>query len=107
VPTKPFTPLAAELREQWSPEVKEFSEQYTEYLKTELSAQVALGRELKIAREAASLTQPRLAELAMVQQAEISKIERGLGNPTRDTLNRLAEALGLRLTLTPISSAVR
>ena len=53
------------------------------------------------ARKAACLTQAELSARAFVQQAEISRIERGLGNPTRDTLLRLALAMGTRLVLIP------
>lgn len=72
-------------------------------LDAEITAQEALGRDLRVARESARLTQPRLAEIAAVQQAEISRIERGLGNPTRDMLLKLAGALNLRLTLAPVA----
>ena len=37
-----------------------------------------------------------------IQQAEISRIERGVGNPTAATLLRLAEALEQRLALVPV-----
>ncbi|TFC27168.1 XRE family transcriptional regulator [Cryobacterium sp. TMT2-18-3] len=36
------------------------------------------------------------------KQAEISRIERGLGNPTAATLSRLAAALGQKITLTRV-----
>jgi len=36
-----------------------------------------------------------------IQQAEISRIERGAGNPTAATLLGLADALGQKLTLVP------
>ena len=47
------------------------------------------------------LSQPALSEKSGVQQAEISRIERGLANPTATTLTRLANALDLRLEFTP------
>lgn len=39
-----------------------------------------------------------------VQQAEISRIERGIGNPTATTSSRLAAALGQKIVLVPTSS---
>ncbi|WP_280803745.1 helix-turn-helix domain-containing protein [Aurantimicrobium minutum] len=60
-----------------------------------------LGAALQSARKAQSLTQPKLSELADVQQAEISRIERGVGNPTATTLFRLTHALGLKLVVIP------
>ncbi|PPF78903.1 hypothetical protein C5B96_13790 [Subtercola sp. Z020] len=58
---------------------------------------------LAAARKARSLTQPALSELTGIQQAEISRIERGTGNPTAATLLRLADALGQRVMLVPFN----
>lgn len=44
-------------------------------------------------REAKGLTQGQLAEMVGANQATISKIERGLGNPTLSMINRIAAAL--------------
>jgi transcriptional regulator with XRE-family HTH domain len=40
-----------------------------------------------------------ISELTGVPQADISRIERGAGNPTEATLERLAVALGRKLEL--------
>ncbi|MCG2620874.1 helix-turn-helix domain-containing protein [Arthrobacter sp. I2-34] len=72
-------------------------------LEAETIAQVALGRELAAVRIAARLTRSELAARADIQQAEISRIGRGLGSPTRDTLLRLTEALAARLIIAPFS----
>ena len=45
-------------------------------------------------RTARGLTQKQLAELTGIDQADISRIERGLSNATEATLERIAEALG-------------
>ncbi|MCD8076217.1 MAG: helix-turn-helix domain-containing protein [Lachnospiraceae bacterium] len=55
--------------------------------------------ELTAEREKAGLTQKQLAERAGMYQAEISKIERGLSNPSILTLQRLAECMGLTLQI--------
>ncbi|QZN85750.1 helix-turn-helix domain-containing protein [Cellulomonas sp. C5510] len=81
----------------WSPG-PEAAPRAGEELRTRLGAEQRLGAELRHAR---GLSQSALAERASVQQADVSRIERGLGNPTRDTLVRLADALGARLTLEP------
>lgn len=99
--TRPYEQLATRARSSWSPQAREIASRLGQQLESEITAQEALGADLRAAREAAHLTQPRLAELAGIQQAEISRIECGRGNPTRDTLLRLTSALGLRLTLTP------
>lgn len=45
------------------------------------------------------MTQAEVSAVADIQQAEISRIERGLSNPTLDTLTRLSAAVGLKVTL--------
>jgi transcriptional regulator with XRE-family HTH domain len=67
----------------------------------EVDERAELGSMLAYARKANSLTQPALSELCGIQQAEISRIERGVSNPTAATLLRLADALGQKLTLVP------
>jgi transcriptional regulator with XRE-family HTH domain len=48
---------------------------------------------------ARGLSQRELSERSGVRQADISRIERGAGNPTEATLQRLASALEKRLEL--------
>ena len=45
------------------------------------------------------LTQTELSKITGIHQAEISKIERGIGNPSIKTLQRIAKGLGLNLEL--------
>ena len=99
--TRPYEELAAPARASWGPQAREISERLGRQLDLEISDPEVLGRELRAARKAAHLTQPELAQITAVQQAEISRIERGLGNPTRDTLLRLTVPLGVRLALVP------
>lgn len=56
-----------------------------------------LAYNLLIARENANITQKELAARTGIYQADISKIERGIGNPSLSTLKRLADGLGLDL----------
>lgn len=48
-------------------------------------------------REKKSLTQKQLAEKTGINQADISRLENGTGNPSLRTLKRLAAGLGMRL----------
>lgn len=48
-------------------------------------------------RKAQGLTQQQLAEKIGANQGTISKIERGVGNPTQDILVRIASALDVEL----------
>jgi DNA-binding XRE family transcriptional regulator len=45
------------------------------------------------------LTQAELANKSQVQQSVIARIERGKGNPTLETLQRIAKALDARVTI--------
>ena len=51
------------------------------------------------ARAKADLSQKQLSELTGIDQSDISKIERGTYNPSVATLERIANALGRRLTI--------
>ena len=64
-----------------------------------LRAQYARSEQILRLRKERALTQVELAERAGLDQAEISRLERGAGNPTEQTLERVAEALGARWQL--------
>jgi transcriptional regulator with XRE-family HTH domain len=54
-----------------------------------------LGAALRAARGRQRLTQEELAERSGLSYKFIGEIERGSGNPTIETIDRLAEALGV------------
>ncbi|MGN6588461.1 MAG: helix-turn-helix domain-containing protein [Solirubrobacterales bacterium] len=56
--------------------------------------QPALGAVIRSLREKRGLTQEALAQGGGITVAHLSKIERGLTNPTWGTVAALAEALG-------------
>lgn len=60
---------------------------------------IAAGRAVLAARAESDMTQKRLAELTGIDQSDISKIERGVANPTVGTLERIAKALGGKLII--------
>lgn len=51
------------------------------------------------ARAVTGISQKRLAELSGIDQSDISKIERGIANPSVATLDRIAKALGGQLAI--------
>jgi transcriptional regulator with XRE-family HTH domain len=57
-----------------------------------------LGRELQTLRHRRGISQERLAFLAEVHPTYISLLENGRKSPTIDVLERLAGALGVRLS---------
>ena len=49
------------------------------------------------ARKESGLTQQQLSERTGIAQTDISKLERGNGNPSLRTLQRLAAGMGMRV----------
>ena len=56
------------------------------------------------ARKRGGLTQKELADRSGINQADISRIERGVGNPSLRTIKRLASSMGMtvKLEFTPV-----
>lgn len=52
-----------------------------------------------LARAAEGISQKQLAALSGMDQSDISKIERGVANPCVATLERIAKALGRKLSI--------
>ncbi len=57
-----------------------------------------LIKAVKTRREMLQVTQEMLAELAGVSLRTLKQFESGRGNPTLQTVSKLADALGLELT---------
>lgn len=62
-----------------------------------LAPNIAVGEAVLEARAKKDLTQKQLSELTGIDQSDISKIERGVANPSVSTLNKIASALGMQL----------
>ncbi|MDI1324878.1 MAG: helix-turn-helix domain-containing protein [Algoriphagus sp.] len=58
-----------------------------------------IGSFMKERRQMLGITQPDLAEMADVSINTLYKLERGEANPSVKVLNKLAEVLGLELSL--------
>lgn len=58
------------------------------------AANLKAAQAVAAARAEKGLSQKQLAELAGIDQSDISKIERGLSNPSVSTMERIARALG-------------
>jgi transcriptional regulator with XRE-family HTH domain len=56
-----------------------------------------IGRQIRLARERAGLTQAKLAEAAGIADETVSRIERGAYEPAVSTLISIGEALGIGL----------
>lgn len=74
--------------------------------KKEVDIVDALAVNLLKARGSVGMTQKQLSECTGIYQADISKIERGLANPSLSTLKRLADGMGLKLRIEFETTAV-
>lgn len=83
----------AKLHKQWL-EDEEYRDAYDA-----LEPEFALSRAVIKARTRAKLTQEELAERMKTSQTAIARLESGQGNPTAQTLRKLAEATGTTLTI--------
>ena len=62
---------------------------------------MTLGDAVKAMRKISGLTQDEFARHRGVSLPSLKQIERGIGNPTVETLNKLAAVYGLRVGLVP------
>lgn len=65
----------------------------------DISPAMMVANTIAEARDKSGLSQKELADLTGIDQSDISKIERGVGNPSVNTLDRIAKALGGRLNV--------
>ena len=72
-----------------------------------LEPEFAIIQAMIDARKSRGMTQKQLADATGINQADISKLERGNANPSLHTLQRLAAGMGMRLKLEfePITQA--
>lgn len=88
--------------------MKKFSEYHAEKMKDpefakaweEVQPELNVMRAIVEARESAGLSQKELAKRTGIAQTEISKLERGMRNPSIKLLQRLADGLGMVLNVT-------
>lgn len=67
--------------------------------KTELPINLCVANAISAARAKAGISQAELSAETGIDQSDISKLERGIGNPSVGTLNRLARAMGMELNI--------
>ena len=63
------------------------------------AAFVMVGEAVAAARAKKGLSQKELSDLTGIDQSDLSKIERGIANPSVNTLNRIAKALDAKLLI--------
>ncbi len=70
-----------------------------------LNGHVRVQTQLAVARREVGVTQEELAQRLSVTQSAIAQVERPDGNPTLYTIERIASALGWRLSIEPMKQA--
>ena len=65
----------------------------------ELEAEFSILQALIDARKNLGLTQQELAQRTHINQADISKIEKGISNPSLNTLKKLAKGMNMKLKI--------
>ncbi len=65
-----------------------------------------LANQILTARKRIGLTQVDLASTCGIAQSEISRLERGDGNPTVETLSRIGRSLNLNLQFMSVASTL-
>lgn len=68
--------------------------------KVDMPININVGYQVSSARARAGISQKELSELTGIDQSDISKIERGVANPSINTLNRIAKALDSKVLVT-------
>ena len=63
------------------------------------AASIMVGQTVAAARAKKGLSQKELAEATGIDQSDLSKIERGVANPSVGTLKRIADALDAQLII--------
>jgi DNA-binding XRE family transcriptional regulator len=64
-------------------------------------AKLPVSTQLAIARREAGLTQDQVARRLHVSQSAVAQVERADGNPTVETVAKIARLLGYQLQLSP------
>lgn len=67
----------------------------------EALADLPVSTQLAIARREAGLTQDQIAKRLRVSQSAVAQVERPDGNPTVETVMKIAKLLGYQLRLAP------
>ena len=63
------------------------------------AAFIMVGDAVAAARARKGISQKELSELTGIDQSDLSRIERGMANPSVNTLNRIAQALDAKLLI--------
>jgi DNA-binding XRE family transcriptional regulator len=66
------------------------------------SGAITVGQAVRVMRRISHLTQPEFAKHRGISVQALKQIEQGTGNPTVQTLDKVASVFGLRVGFVPI-----
>jgi XRE family transcriptional regulator, regulator of sulfur utilization len=96
-----YEDVAAAVRPAADPDLNRFALAAEAHFEQAYRLTFGLGEAVSARRQELNLSQTQLAAAAGVPQADISRIERGRGNPTLTTIEKLLAALQLTWTFQP------
>jgi XRE family transcriptional regulator, regulator of sulfur utilization len=96
---KKYEEVMAPIREAWSEDTRALVPIVEEHFDRAHRISFGLGEQLAARRAELAISQRELAKASDVPQADISRIERGKGNPKLATLARIADALDCDICL--------
>lgn len=96
-----YEDVVATLRPAGNPTLDRFARAVETHLEDAYRQTFALGEAVAARRAELHLSQVQLSDRTGIPQADISRIERGKGNPTLSTVTKLLDALDLHLTIQP------
>lgn len=96
-----YEDVVAALRPAPDPDLDRFAQAAAAHFEEAYRLTFGLGEAVATRRQELNLSQTQLAATTGIPQADISRIERGKGNPTLATIEKLLTALQLTWTFQP------
>jgi DNA-binding XRE family transcriptional regulator len=96
-----YEDVVAALRPAAAPDLDRFAQAAEAHFEEAYRLTFGLGEAVAARRQELNLSQTQLAAATGIPQADISRIERGKGNPTLATIEKLLAALQLTWTFQP------
>ena len=96
---RPYVKVVKRKKPAHGSDLEKFSKVFRQQIKSEYTLTFGLGELVSKRREELEISQTTLATATGIPQADISRIECGKANPTLNTLEKILDALNLKLTV--------
>ena len=97
--SRPYVKAAERKKPASGSDLDKFSKVFRQQIKSEYALTFGLGELVAKRREELEISQTALSITTGIPQADISRIECGKANPTINTLEKILDALHLKLTV--------